>query len=179
MALMKNIAASRNFRGFDFHISRSDMANLSIKIDRLSADIRNKATGKALSRGGKVFIMEAKRRVTSDRVEAGIRGTLRTKGGVKGYIAGPSAGLPSPYWLEYGTLDKYVGHGRGKGGYTVRRTKRFRAADGTFVTIRAGHRITSGIRPRPFLQPSFDAKYPAMINEMAQTLEKEIIKHGK
>ena len=179
MALMKNIAMSRGFRGFDFQISNSDLVRFNETLGTMERDLKIKIVAKALRSGGKVFLDEARARVTSDRVEKGLRGTLRTVNGEKGYIAGPSKGLPNPAWLEYGTLNKYTGRGKGGGSYRVKKTKRLMGGDSQFFTLRAGREISGGIRPRPFLRPSFDAKYPQMINKMAEVIGKELKAHGR
>lgn len=179
MALMKNIAASRGWKGFDFHISQADINNLNQKLEGLNEDVKKRILTKALRAGGKIFIIEAKQRVMSDRVYEGIRGMTRTVRGVKGYIAGPSKGFPNPAWLEYGTMDQYVGRGRGGKSYIVKRTKSIQGADGNWYTLRAGRRMTKGQRRRPFIQPAFDTKYPAVINKIGDVIKVEVLKHGK
>lgn len=180
MGLMKNIAASRDFRGFEFKLSQTDVDNLFSKLDKMDLDIKTKIVSQALRAGGKVFIIEAKsRQSVSDRVESGIRGTLRTVKGIKGYIAGPSAGLPNPAWIEYGTLDKYHGFSKKhKASYTVKRTKRFQVGRNEWWIIPGGTVISGGIRPRPFLRPSFEAKYPEMLDKMGKVIEKGLKKYG-
>lgn len=179
MGLMKNIAMSRGGRGFAFMVSPSDLARFQDKLKGIDNDLQKKIISKALRSGGKIFIQAAKTRVQSDRVEAGIRGTLRTVRGIKGYIAGASQTLPNPAWLEYGTMDKYTGSGRGGKSYRIKRTKRLKGADGNWYTLPEGREMTRGQRPRPFLRPSFNEKYPAMINKMADTIGKELLKHGR
>ena len=67
---MKNIAASRDFKGFDFKLSQADLVTFESKLKQLSDDIQDKALAKALRAGGRVFILEAKsRQRISDRVE--------------------------------------------------------------------------------------------------------------
>lgn len=179
MGLMKNIAMSRGFKGFDIRLDQSDINVINQKLENIDKDLRGKSMMKALRAGGRVFIKEAKARVKSDRVEKGIRGTTKTLGGVKGYIAGPSKGFPNPAWLEYGTLDRYTGGGGGKGSYRIKETKRVRGRDGEFFTLRAGRVITRGMRAQPFIRPTFETKYQAMINKIAEVIGKEIEKHGR
>lgn len=178
MGLMKNIAMSRDFKGFDFHLNEYDIKQLEDKLKDIDAKLKSQIIAKALRAGGKIFILEARSRAKWDRVGSGVRGVSKTSGGIKGYLAGPSTGLPNPAWLEYGTLDKYIGHGRGKGSYRVRRTHSVRGGDGEWFTLKAGRIMTKGITPRPFLQPSFDTKYPAMINKIGEVVGKEIVKNG-
>jgi hypothetical protein len=174
MGIMKNIAASRGWKGFDIKLSSVDVANIEKKLEGMADEVKKKVISKALRSGGKIFIIEMKSRVRSDRVHQGIRGMKRTVSGIQGYIAGPSAGFPNPAWLEYGTLDKYAGRGRGKGSYLVNRTKSIWGADGNWYTIRAGARMTRGISPRPFVKPSWDSKHTAVFNKIGEVVDKEL-----
>ena len=181
MGLMKNIAMSRDWKGFDFKLSQVDVANLQSKLDGMSKEFKDRALDKALRSGGKIFILEMKQRQNvSDRVDAGIQGGLRKSGGVRGYIAGASKGFPNPAWFEYGTLDKYTGYSnKHHANYRVKRTKQFTDTTGEWWRIKAGTVISGGIRPRPFVMPSFNAKYGAMINKMSESLGKDLKKYGR
>lgn len=182
MGLMKNIASSGDWKGFTMTLSPASVADIQKKLDAIGNDFKDKALMKALRSGGKIFIIEAKRRQTvSDRVDQAIGGQSKKVGGVRGYLAGVKSVFPNPAWIEYGTLDKYVGFSkRHKPSYRVKRTKTFRSrTSGAYVTLRGGHVISSGIRPRPFLNPTWDTKKEAMFNEIGNVLSKELKKHGK
>jgi hypothetical protein len=172
---------TRGGSGIEFKLDPIDEQHLQRTLSDLSDKVAKKISRKALRTGGKVYIMELKRTVKSDRVERNIKGVGRTAGGVPGYIVAPQTGLPNPAWLEYGTMNYYRGtNPRAGRGYKVKKTKHFTDLAGNWWHIKEGTFIRNGQRPQPFVKPAWRSKKDDVLRQIEKTLKVEIEKlaHG-
>lgn len=164
-------------RGIDFRLDPVDERRLHNLLSTISSDMQKKISRKALRAGGKIFIIDVKRRSPSDRVESGIKMISRTSVGVPGIIIGASVGLPNPAWFEFGTNKFYIGNNPKAGrGYYIKSLKRIKIWDRwyTLPSKKYGNFVTGGIKPIKFIKTSWDASKRQVSNKIEQVIKQEI-----